>query len=465
MDAGGAFEKPGSLLAIPGTCEPIVAQSPANLNLVGHRGPLEIPCKYDYHTLMGIIRPRRVLPRLAAGALERLLEVMPVVVMIGARQTGKTTLVRSHPKLATRPYFTLDDIDVRMDAEADPESLVGRAPFLIIDEVQRASDVLIAVKRAVDLDVPRRPGRFVLTGSANLLMLARVSESLAGRAGYVTLWPLARRERLGLGRAGVWTELLAAPFRRWAGIIESLAGPQEDWKDAVRAGGFPVPAYELESADDRTAWFSAYVQTYLERDLQVLRAIENLADFRRLMKAACLRLGGLLNQTELGRDTGIVQPQVHRFLNLLETSYQVVRLSAYSVNRTRRLIKAPKLYWSDPALALHLSGETEPRGAHLENLVLMDLLAWRDAQPRSPEILYWRTASGTEVDFVIEAPKRLLPIEIKASRRVSTKDARGLETFLDEYADLADGGLLLHAGDKTLAISKRVLAVPWWAVC
>lgn len=264
------------------------------------------------------------------------------------------------------------------------------------------------------------------------------------------------------GRAGAWSELLAAPFRLWAEILEDLAGPKEDWKQTVRAGGFPVPAYELRDDEDRTAWFTGYVQTYLERDLQVLRAVENLGDFRRLMKAACLRIGTLLNQTELGRDTGIVQPQVHRFLNLLEASYQVVRLHAYSVNRTRRLIKAPKLYWSDPALALHLAGETEPRGAHLENLVLLDLLVWKHAQLRSPEILYWRTASGTEVDFIIETPKRLIPIEIKASSRVSTKDIRGLETFLDEYGDLADGGLLLYAGDKTLTISKRVLAAPWW---
>ena len=212
-------------------------------------------------------------------------------------------------------------------------------------------------------------------------------------------------------------------------------------------------------------WFSAYVQTYLERDLQVLRAVENLPDFRRLMRAACLRIGGLLNQTELSRDVGIVQPQVHRFLNLLEASYQAIRLQAYAVNRTRRLIKAPKLYWSDTALALHLAGETEPRGAHLENLVLIDLMIWRDVQPQRPEVLYWRTASGIEVDFVIETPRRLLPIEVKASGRVAPSDAKGLESFLDEYPDLADGGLLLYGGMEIFPVTRRVLAVPWWFAC
>lgn len=135
------------------------------------------------------------------------------------------------------------------------------------------------------------------------------------------------------------------------------------------------------------------------------------------------------------------------------------------MNRTRRLIKAPKLYWGDTALALHLAGETDPRGPHLENLVLTDLLAWRDVQARRPEILYWRTAAGQEVDFMIETPKRLLPIEVKASARVVPADGRGLEVFLDEYADASDGGLLLYAGTETFPLTKRVLAVPWWAVC
>ena len=166
----------------------------------------------------------------------------------------------------------------------------------------------------------------------------------------------------------------------------------------------PRELTSLVGSEDRALWFSGYVQTYLERDLQALRAVENLNPLRRLMRAACLRIGNLVNQTELGRDVGISQPQVHRFLNLMEASYQAVHLSAYAVNRTHRLIKAPKLYWSDTGLALFLAGESEPRGAHLENLVLTDLLAWRDLQARRPKVLYWRTATGIEVDFVIETP-------------------------------------------------------------
>jgi len=162
---------------------------------------------------------------------------------------------------------------------------------------------------------------------------------------------------------------------------------------------------------------------------------------------------------------GIVQPQVHRFLNLMEASYQAIRLAAFAVNRTRRLIKAPQLYWSDTALALFLAGETEPRGPHLENLVLMDLLAWRDVQVRRPEVLYWRTATGLEVDLVVETPTRVLPIEVKAAARVAPADAKGLEVFLNEYPDLTDGALLLHGGAETFPLTRRVLAAPWWPVC
>lgn len=397
--------------------------------------------------------------------MERALRTAPVVVLLGARQTGKTTLVRALPQLADHPYLTLDDFDLRAAADADPEAVLARAPAMVLDEVQRSRDLLIAVKRAVDADPVRAPGRYVLTGSANLLMIERISETLAGRAVYVTLWPFSRRERQGLGRTGPWSELLAAPFADWRVILAADPGGEEDWRAAVRLGGLPVPAHDLADFDARTLWFSGYVQTYLERDLQALRAVENLPDFRRLMRAACLRIGGLLNQTELARDVGIVQPQVHRFLNLMEASYQAIRLSAYAVNRTRRLIKAPKLYWSDTALALHLAGETEPRGAHLENLVLIDLMIWRDVQARRPEVLYWRTASGLEVDFVIETPQRLLPIEVKAASRVTTGDAKGLEAFIDEYPDLADGGLLLYGGKEIFPVTRRVLAVPWWRAC
>jgi predicted AAA+ superfamily ATPase len=206
------------------------------------------------------------------------------------------------------------------------------------------------------------------------------------------------------------------------------------------------------------------VRTYLERDLQDLASIGSLPDFRRLMRAACLRLGQLINQAELGRDVALPQPTVHRWLNLLETSYLLVRLPAYAVNRTKRLIKSPKLYWGDTGVALHLTGAGQPGGAHLENLVLHDLLAWRDARLERAELGYWRTATGEEVDLVIEAQDRLLPIEIKAATRARLADATHLRSFRAEYGKKARAGLLLHTGSALEWLTPDVLAAPWWRV-
>lgn len=383
---------------------------------------------------------------------------MPAVVVTGARQAGKSTLAQELTP-GNRRFITLDDLDALDAARRDPELLVGGHQPVTIDEVQREPNLLHAVKLAIDRH--RQPGRFLLTGSANLLMMQRVSESLAGRASYLTIWPMTRREQQGLGRAGIWDQLLQAPDRDWPDLLQDQPDPPEDWRSLARRGGFPTPAIHLADPESRAVWFDGYVRTYLERDLQRLSSIAALPDFRRLMRAACLRLGQLVNQTELGRDVGLPQPTVRRYLNLLETSYLLVRLPAYAVNRTKRLIKSPKIYWGDTGVALHLSQETQPRGAHLENLVLHDLLAWRDARLDPAEIFYWRTTIGEEVDFVIETGDRLLPIEVKATTRPRRRDTTSLRTFQAEYGDRSRAGLLLHTGTLIDWITPTILATPW----
>ena len=400
------------------------------------------------------------LPRLVSGALADRLAVMPAVVVTGARQTGKSTLVEQLVQ-GERLYRTLDDFDVLDAARRDPEALVGGHEPITLDEVQREPGLLSAVKRAIDRN--RSAGRFLLTGSANLLLMRQVSESLAGRASYLTLWPMTRREQLGLGRAGRWEELLDTPDEGWRDLLAAGDEYEEDWRALAYRGGFPTPAIELAGPAERAIWFDGYVRTYLERDLQDLATISSLPDFRRLMQAACLRLGQLLNQTELGRDVALPQPTVHRWLNLLETSYLLVRLPAYAVNRTKRLIKAPKLYWGDTGIALHLAG-SEPQGSHLENLVLQDLLVWRDARVARAELGYWRTTIGEEVDFVIEAGNKLLPIEVKATASPRLADCAHLRTFRAEYGNKARAGLLLHTGSSVEWLTPDVLAVPWWRV-
>jgi predicted AAA+ superfamily ATPase len=387
-----------------------------------------------------------------------------VVVVTGARQTGKTTLVSSSTISEGRTFRSLDDYDLLERALEEPDLVLEDAERLTLDEVQRAPEMLRAIKREVDRS--RKPGRFLLTGSANLLMMQRVSESLAGRAVYLTLWPMTEAEKAGERKAGPWSKWLETRSSRAArkGISGRKTG---DWSSRVLAGGYPVPALTRDEAE-RAQWFDGYVRTYLERDLQDLAAISSLPDFRRLMRLAALRVGQMLNQSELARDAALAQATAHRYLNLLEASCQIVRLPAFAVSRTKRLVKTPKLYWTDTGLAAHLSGLTAPGapdpaevpGSLLENLVLTQILAWRETVVPRPEIHYWRTHSGAEVDFVIEAGRRLLPIEIKSGRRTRSADADGLRAFLDDHPKSSPFGILLYGGSEVMHVEERILAVP-----
>jgi len=405
----------------------------------------------------------RILPRAVAPLLESALRTMRVVVVTGPRQAGKSTLVRAHPKLTVRPYYSLDDAETLLRAQADRRAFVRSAPEMTIDEVQRDPELILAIKVVVDAQRPQRRGQYVLTGSANLLMMSHVADSLAGRAYYLRLQPLTRHEQQGLGRTGSWTQLFETPVEDWLEVLKSSPSPEEDWREAVTRGGFPAAAVEGRTAEERSLWFDGYVATYLERDLRELKAVSSLPSFRALMQAAALRIGGLLNHAELARDVKMPATTVYEYLGLLETTFQANRLAPYARNRTKRLIKTPKLYWNDVGLALHLGG-AEPGGAHLENYVLTDLLAWRDTESPRPEITYWRTASGAEVDFVIERKQKLLGIEVKSSGAPTPRDAAHLMTFQAEYRSAARGGLILHGGKEIYWLADTILAVPWWRV-
>lgn len=416
------------------------------------------------------------LRRILHNKLEARLAAFPVVVVTGARQTGKTTLVRELGGDA-RSYLTLDDYDVLDQARNAPDQLLTRSRLpLTLDEVQRAPDLLLAVKRAVDED--RTPGRFLLTGSANLSLMESVAETMAGRAVYAALLPMTRQEAAGRGSAGQWDAFVDRPPADWLSALTPEDGaPAGDappsrprlatppsWEELTLRGGYPTPALHLASAEDRAAWFEGYVATYLERDLRQLSAIANLVGFQRLVRAAALRLGGLMNQADLARDVGLAPSTAQRYLHLLETSYQLTRVETYATTGTRRLVKSPKLYWNDVGLALHLAGSDRPGGAHLENLVLVDLLAWRETRTPRPRILYWRTRGGAEVDFVVETPNVVVPVEVKSARRARTADARHLAAFMEQHGRLARAGVLIYGGVETYWLTDRVLAVPWHAV-
>jgi predicted AAA+ superfamily ATPase len=408
------------------------------------------------HTMNGDPLPRHV-----GGALAARLRAMPATILLGARQTGKSTLaVRMAP--GPRRLCSLDDFETLSLARRDPMALLGGPDLLTLDEVQREPGLLRAVKMAIDEH--REAGRFLVTGSANLLVMQSVGETLAGRAAYLTLWPMARREQMGRGRCGLWDQLLGAEPREWRDLLMADDAPAEDWRELGARGGFPTPALHMSTTSDRRVWFDGYVRTYLERDLHTVSNVASLPDFRRLMQAVCLRLGKLLNQTDLGRDLGMPQATVHRYLNLLEASYMLVRVPAFATNRASRLIKMPKLYWADVGLAAYLAGVDGLQGEHLENIVLHDLVVWRDARDRRADVFHWRTASNREIDFIVEISGALLPVEVKATTRPTVADARHIRAFRLEHPETALPGLLLHTGQTVGWLTADVMAVPWWRV-
>jgi hypothetical protein len=384
--------------------------------------------------------------------------------LTGARQTGKTTLTQALEP--ARTYFTLDDVGILDQAERNPDSLLATRP-VILDEVQRAPQILLAVKRAVDTS--RRAGDFILTGSANLLLMKQVAETLAGRAIYLDLPPFCPTE---------WQErkgALSPLDRLFAPDFDWREWPDEpgDWTRWLLRGGFP-PALEINSEADRGLWFAAYVQTYLERDLRQLSAISSLPDFQRLMMLAAQRTGKLLNQADLARDAALSHPTAHRYLNLLETGCMITRLRPLATNPTAALVKAPKLLWTDCGLAAWLAGirssaDVAARmdsGFWLEQTIFQTLETWRSLDPRQRKLHFWRNRSGHEVDFILEEAGKFVALEIKSSSQVTANDATGIRAFREDLKRKSSlvRGVVLHGG-KARPLEDGVLALPWgWMV-
>ncbi len=411
----------------------------------------------------GVMTASTPLPRLAVARVRRATAVHPVVFVVGARQVGKSTLVQSSGIAEGRTRLDLDDPVDRARVHADPLAVLERGGPLVIDEFQREPSIVLALKRAVDrMGTARRPGMYIVTGSANPHRLRAAEDSLAGRAAYVHLHGLTRGEAMGESRAGAWAHLLAHDPSEWSAC---LRGEPEDWRTLARAGSYPTMRLHALSAEARHDWCAGYVRNHVDRDIRDISAISDDLGYHRLMRFAAARSGGLLNQAELGRDAGTSAVQVSRWLGLLEATFLLTRLPAYARNAGTRLIKAPKLYWRDVALSMHMGGRTEPTGADLETVILGDLSAWVDAEHPDASLAFWRTSNNVEVDFVLDVPGRpLLGVEVKASRRLGRRDHDGLRTFVEAYADRRARGVLLYGGDAVRVLSANVVAVPWWMV-
>ncbi len=401
----------------------------------------------------GVYYPRWLTPSLVEACRDH-----PVVVLTGARQVGKTTLLRRADPFRSWRFHTMDDFDVLRLARERPEDLWAGADAVVLDEVQKAPELLSAVKLAVD----RRPSRrFVLSGSANLLLMRQVSESLAGRAVYFVLRPLAMGEIRGVPPPDVLERALEG---QWP--PEGI-GPEPPDPVPLLLRGFLPPLLHLPSTA-WARWWDGYVATYLERDLRQLSQIENLVDFRRLMELLALRSGQILNQSELARDAQMAQATTHRYLSLLETTHLFERLPPFAGNRTARLVKSPKVFWSDPGLAVFLSGFSDAGelrrarefGGYFECLIYHHLKVLAELLPPPTRLGFWRTRDGKEVDFVLEQGRKVLGLEVKAASRVGYGDAANLRAFLEDHPG-ASGGMLLYGGSEVRRLGERIVAVPW----
>jgi predicted AAA+ superfamily ATPase len=396
--------------------------------------------------------------------LQRGMKVMPVVVVTGARQTGKTTLVRELLHDTGRAYLTLDRLEILEQARSRPEFLVANPP-LTLDEVQREPGLLRAIKHHVDEN--RAPGMYVLTGSANLSLMESVSETLAGRALYLELPPFCPVE---------WSHGDPSALHALDALFETDFEPRNwpkargEWMPWALRGGFP-PALALDNAEDRDLWFSGYVQTYLERDLRDLARIADLASFQKMMRLAAQRVGKLVNQSEAARDLDMPQPTAHRYFNLLEIGYQLTRLPVYATNPVSSLVKAKKLFWNDCGIAAWLAGigsETELAARHdsglwLEQAVFQTLQTWRSLDPIKRRLYYWRNRQGKEVDFVLEQQGKIVALEIKSADTVRAGDHEGLRAFRDALGKkkVLVRSAVLHAGTEARALDEDCYALPW----
>jgi uncharacterized protein len=381
----------------------------------------------------------------------------PAIVLIGPRQSGKTTLLK-HLFGERYPIISLESPDVRLIAMNDPRGFLNfYPPPTVFDEIQYAPALLPYIKERIDADRDQA-GQYILTGSQNLLLMQQVSESLAGRAAVLKLMPLTR-----------W-EIAQTPERKfpWESASNSNLPSQssvELWEQILR--GF-YPELAVHPQRDTHLWQASYVQTYLERDVRNLRNIGDLTLFQTFLRALAARSAQILNLSELARDVGVSVNTAKDWISILEASFQIFILRPYYANIGKRLVKSPKVYFVDSGVLCYLVGLRDIEhaaagpmgGAIFENLVISDLFKIYMHRGEEPALYYWRTVAGAEVDLVVETQSGLIPLEIKLSETPRPEMAKELLVFEHDFREIAKPGYVVHPGKMALPLRQGVIALP-----
>lgn len=387
----------------------------------------------------------------------------PVLLLNGARQTGKSTLARQWVAKSGRArYLTLDDSALYGAALADPAGFLAGLPGdLVIDEVQRVPELFREIKKLVDQD--RRPGRFFLTGSADPIVLPEIAQALAGRLEILTLWPLSLGERTG--RVETLVDDLFSPG--FAAKVPDATAALPLWLEVVR-GGFPeVQGRPAEAR--RASWFASYLETTVVKEVLALANIEGWSDLPRLFRLLASRAGSLTNLAEVARSSQLPATTVKRYQTLLEATFLLRTVPAWSRNLGKRLVRSPKLYLADSGLLAYAVGITNPEGARastmagplLENFVFQELSKQQGWSRLRPTIHHYRTHENAEVDFVLETrDQRVVGIEVKAAASVSPKDFKGLRALKEDAGSTFVRGVIFYTGRELVPFAADLYAVP-----
>jgi predicted AAA+ superfamily ATPase len=391
--------------------------------------------------------------------IKKAVSEFPAVILTGPRQSGKTTLLK-HLFIDDYGYLSFDPPDLRAAAKEDPRGFLEMyPPPFIFDEVQYVPDLLPYIKERIDAH-RERAGQYLLTGSQNLLLMEKTTESLAGRTAILRLLPMSRREIEG--RPG-----LSLPWE----AKETQKSRRKDpahavWDDFLR-GNYPELVADPER--DIRLWHSGYVQTYLERDVRSIRQVGDLTQFQAFLRGLAARSAQLLNMADLARDLGLALNTAKAWLSVLEATYQVIILRPYFANIGKRLVKTPKVYFTDIGTMCYLTGLKDPEhaasgpmgGAIMETAVLTEIIKTLTHRGIDPQVFFWRTSTGSEVDIVIEHSGKLVPIEVKLSATPRPTMGGSVRSFQEDFGKRALPGYVVHPGNVRFPMGSGVTALPF----